>query len=111
MVINVQPRIAEEAFFAELKAMGILPDADCRDTGEPLVYSPRQLVSAALRSFHSMTVVNEWEAPYFCGYAATPWWRVDDNEIVICGMGWNPLLIDYAAVPEHDVALIEVAWA
>ena len=107
VMINVQPRIAEEAFFATLKTMGLSPQADCRDTGTPLVYSSRQLVSAALKSFHSMTVVNEWEAPYFCGYAATPWWRVDEDGIVICGMGWNPLLIDYAAVSEHDESLID----
>jgi hypothetical protein len=107
VMINVQPRIAEEAFFANLEAMGLSPRTDSRDTGTPLVYSSRQLVSAALRSFHSMTVVNEWEAPYFCGYAATPWWRVDEDGIIICGMGWNPLLIDYAAVSEHDVSLIE----
>lgn len=107
VLINVQPRIAEEPFFAKLEAMGISPSADSRDTGKPLVYSSRQLVSAALSSFHSMTVVNEWDAPYFWGYAATPWWRVDQDGIVICGMGWNPFLIDYAAVPDHDVSLIE----
>jgi hypothetical protein len=108
VLINPQPRIAEEPFFRTLKEMGILPSADCRDTGAPLVYTARQLVAAALRSLHSMTIVNEWEAPYFCGYAATPWWRVNDAEdsILICGMGWNPLLIDYAAVQEHDVSLI-----
>jgi hypothetical protein len=54
-----------------------------------------------------MTIVNEWDASYFCGYAATPWWRVNDGGIIICGMGWNPLLIDYAAVLEHDISLIE----
>ena len=107
VMINVQPRIAEDAFFAALEMMGIAPQANCRDAGTPLVYSPRQLVAAALKSFHSMTVVNEWDAPYFCGYAATPWWRVDDDGIIICGMGWNPLLIDYGAVPEHDVTLID----
>lgn len=107
VMINVQPRIAEETFFAALEAMGIAPKASCRDTGMPLVYSPRQLVSAALKSFHSMTVVNEWDASYFCGYAATPWWRVDEEGIIICGMGWNPLLIDYAAIPKHDVSLID----
>jgi hypothetical protein len=109
VLINPQPRIVEEPFFAALKEMGILPNADCRDTGAPLVYQPRQLVSAALRSLHSMTIVNEWDTPYFCGYAASPWWRVDgvDDGILICGLGWNPLLIDYGAVPEHDTSLID----
>ena len=56
-----------------------------------------------------MTIVNEWDTPYFCGYAASPWWRVDgvDDGIMICGLGWNPLLIDYGAVPEHDTSLID----
>jgi hypothetical protein len=108
VLTNSQPRIAEESFFKHLDEMGLLPFANPRDTGTPLVYAARQLVSAALRAMHSMTIVNEWDAPYFCGYAATPWWRVPGEDgIVICGMCWNPILIDYAAVLDHNSSLLE----
>jgi hypothetical protein len=109
VLIHVQPRIDEKPFFALLEQNGILPRDNCKDSGQPLVCSARALVAAALQSLHSMTIVNEWTAPYFDGTSASPWWRVDDTAggMVICGMGWNPLLIDYAAVPEHDVLLID----
>ena len=104
--VNIPP-IAEESFFERLGKMGLSPSITARDTGIPLVYSSRQLVSAALNSLHSMTVVNEWAAPYFCGYAAIPWWRVPgEEEIVLFGMSRDPILIDYSAVGQHDVSII-----
>jgi len=109
VLINSQPRIIDEEFFAALDAMRLLPKKSARDTGEPLAFSGRQLVAAALRAMHSMTTVNEWESAYFCGYAASPWWRVPGEDgIVIFGITWNPLLIDYAAVVEHDLSAIDL---
>jgi hypothetical protein len=104
-----QPLVEQERFFKSLRDMGMLPNTSARDTGQPLVFSSRQLVSAALRAIHSATTVNEWTAGYFCGYASTPWWRVPGEDgFVISGMVWNPLLISYAAVSRHDSALLDI---
>jgi hypothetical protein len=100
--------VEEETFFDRLAEMGILPEISARDSGKPLVFSGRQLASAALRSMHSMSIVNEWQAPHFCGYAATPWWRVPSEDgIVVCGLFWDVLLIDYGAVKSHNGAILD----
>jgi hypothetical protein len=104
----VTPSVDKESFFATLAQTGMLPSASLRDTGDPLTCSGRQLAAAALRSMHRMTLVNEWQSPFFCGYAATPWWRVPGEEgIVVCGLFWDLLLLDYAAVRQHDSAILD----
>jgi hypothetical protein len=102
------PSVEEQLFFRALSELGMLPEAPARESGKPLVYSGRQIAAAALRSMHDMAVVNEWEAPYFCGYVATPWWRVPgENGIVAAGVFWDVLLIDYGAVGSHDLSILD----
>jgi len=103
------PLTQKEDFFASLKQVNVLPMTSARDTGKPIICSGRQLASAAIRSMHSMSAVNEWQAPYFCGYASTPWWRVEDceNAIITCGVRWDVLLLDYAAVNSQESSLLE----
>jgi hypothetical protein len=105
---NVQPRIAEEPFFTILNQKRLLPAAHARDTGRPLVCTNRELVSAALDSMHSMSLMNEWEAPCFSRSPTTPWWRVPaEHGIVIFSFYWSMLLIDMAAVLEHESSILE----
>jgi hypothetical protein len=103
----VSPTVEAEAFFNVLDQMHLMPKVSARDTGHPLSFSGRELYSAAVRSMHSMTVVNEWRAPYFCGYVATPWWRVPGEDgIVLCGASWDLMLMDYRAIKQHDQSVL-----
>jgi hypothetical protein len=102
------PTSDTDLFFNTLAQMNMLPSSSARDSGIPLAYSARQIVSAALASAHTMFLANEWEASYFCGYAATPWWRVPKEDgMVVGGLYWDALLIDYAAVGEHNSSLLD----
>jgi hypothetical protein len=102
------PSVEEGPFFNRLAETGILPQISARDSGRPLVFSGWQLAFAALGSMHSVSIVNEWQAPYFCGYAATPWWRVHGEDgIVVYGLCRDVLLIDYGAVKSHDSAILD----
>jgi hypothetical protein len=102
------PAVEEDQFFRELRERDMLPKVSARDSGQPLIYSARQITAASLRSMHDMTAVNEWDAPYFCGYAATPWWLVPgENGILATGLFWDVLLIDYAAVTMNDLSVLD----
>jgi hypothetical protein len=102
------PSVKKEPFFEALTEFDMRPAVSARDTGKPLSYSGRQVASAAIRSMHSMSAVNEWQASYFCGYASTPWWRVPGEDgMIACGLFWDVLLIDYAAVKSHDSAILD----
>jgi hypothetical protein len=102
------PTVEKRAFFQALGELGMLPEKSARDSGKPLVYSGRQIVAAALRSMHDMAIVNEWDAPHFCGYASAPWWQVPgESGIVAAGLFWDVLLIDYAAVTSNDLSVLD----
>jgi len=103
------PQADKGLFFKTLAQMRMLPDTSARDTGKPLVYSGRQIAWAVIRSMHSMSTVNEWQASHFCGYASTPWWRVPGKEegIVACGLRWDVMLLDYAAAKSHDSRILD----
>jgi hypothetical protein len=102
------PIVDKELFFETLAERAMLPAISARDSGMPIAFSPRQLASAALASSHHMSIVNEWQAPYFCGYAATPWWSVPGEEgIVVHGLSWDIFLLDYAAVSSHDGSILD----
>ena len=60
------PIAGEKQFFKALAQLDMLPQISPRDSGKPLVYSGRQVASAALRSMHHMSIINEWQASYFC---------------------------------------------
>jgi hypothetical protein len=102
------PTVEKRAFFQALGELGMLPEKSARDSGKPLVYSGRQIAAAALRSMHDMAIVNEWDAPHFCGYASAPWWQVPgESGIVAAGLFWDVLLIDYAAVTSNDLSVLD----
>jgi hypothetical protein len=100
------PQADEAKAFRTLRKLDMLPDVSSRDSGEPLVFTGRELSRALMQSMHDMSIVNEWDAPYFAGYASTPWWRVRGNDgsdgLVAFGFLWDVMLIDYGAVKTHD---------
>ena len=104
----VAPLTRTDLFVKSLAETGLLPENSARDTGRPLVLAPRQLVKVAFSALHGASRVTEWEAPYFFGYAATPWWRVSGGRgMVIDGNFWDVALIDYSVV-KHDSSLLDV---
>ncbi len=97
-------RFAEEPLFDHLKEWGITPDAHgARAT--PIAIDNRKLVSAALASMHSETKAYEWKSPHFHATPSAVWWRVPGEDgIVLHSLSWAPLLLDFAAISNHDLS-------
>jgi hypothetical protein len=111
VVFVAAQRFAEEPLFVELRANRLI-DAGERlsGSGVPLTLTGRQLVRAAVKSFHSEMLTYEWDAPYFWTLPAAAWWRVPGEDgIVMHSLSWAPLLLDYAAVSAHDTQALE-SW-
>lgn len=74
----------------------------------PIAIAPRQLVGLAVRSMHRMWLALGWEAPYYWGLSPYAWWRVagDQGMVGFC-LGTEPTLCDYAAVRDHDSAVLD----
>jgi hypothetical protein len=107
LVLVPSLRFAEEPLFQRLREAGISP---CGRDGiaAPITLNGRQLVRMALTSLHSETKSYEWDVPYFHPIPSAAWWRVPDEDgIVVHCFCWHPLLIDYAAVPEHDTSTFD----
>ena len=103
----VTPLTRTDLFLKALSEMGLRPEHSARDTGVPIVFSARQIATLAMRAMHGTSRIQEWEAPYFFGYAATPFWRVPgDGGAVANGLFWDLFLVDYAAV-RHDDSVLE----
>lgn len=101
------PLTRTDLFIKTLGEIGLLPERSARDTGIPIIMSPRQTVELAMHAMHGLSRVNEWDASYFCGYVATPWWRVPDElGAVISGPCWDLYLIDYNRA-KHDGSILD----
>jgi hypothetical protein len=109
VVLTAALRFGEEPLFENLKAAGAISEGSrLSELGRPLTITGRQLVSAALRSFHSETQRYEWDAPYFANFPAACWWRVaGEDGIVLHSLSWAPFLCDYAAVQTHDTRALD----
>lgn len=103
-------RLAEESFFRELTAMGALSYRSRKSSGEPIIASSAQLAEAAVRSLHSASRINEWDAPFAPNGRGAPcvFFRASGNDgFLIHCLSWAPLLIDYAAFAKHDTTCLE----
>lgn len=102
-------RFAEEPLFAHMTESGYdRPGRMRRDTGEPLVLAPRDLVRMAMRALHSETATYDFEKPYFRKHGAAAFWPVPrDGGIVLHSFSWCPMLMDYGVVHEHDVSSLD----
>jgi hypothetical protein len=109
VVLAAALRFGEEPLFRELEAMG-LAARHARDGTQPsaLPISGRQMAQASVRAFHSETLRYEWDAECFTLFPVACWWRVpgEDGVVLHC-LSWAPLLVDYAAIPEHDSSMME----
>jgi hypothetical protein len=108
LVLTAALRFGEEPFLANLRQQGLLADEDRAKTGTPLVIPGRQMVYAAVNGFHSETLAYEWDAPGILVIVPAAWWRVPGEDgIVLHSLSWAPLLLDYAAVDDHDVSTFD----
>lgn len=76
--------------------------------GKPLVMSPRELTGIAVRNKHPETMRFEFASPYLCDMPwALVWDLPDGSGMLIHSYSWAPLLVNYAAIDEHDVSSFE----
>ena len=108
LVLTAALRFGEEPFLGHLRQQGLLADEDRAKTGTPLVIPGRQMVYAAVNGFHSETLAYEWDAPGVLVISPAAWWRVPGEDgIVLHSLSWAPLLLDYAAVDDHDISTFD----
>ena len=108
LVLTAALRFGEEPFLARLRQQGLLADEDRAKTGTPLVIPGRQMVYAAVNGFHSETLAYEWDAPGILVIIPAAWWRVPGEDgVVLHSLSWAPLLLDYAAVDDHDTSTFD----
>jgi hypothetical protein len=108
VVLAAALRFEEEALFDNLRRLGVVPDGPPSQPGRPLPVSGRELVAAAIRSFHSETRRYEWSAPHFTDFPCACWWQVPrEDGIVLHSLSWCPLLLDYAVVSHHDTTTLD----
>lgn len=87
----------------ELESRGLMAP------GKPLVLAPRDLVETAFRHFHPETAAFEWCSPYFCDVPTSSFWRVpSDDGGLMHSFFWAPLLVDYAAIEQHDTGYLDI---
>lgn len=108
LVLTAALRFGEEPFLDCLRQQGFLADENRAQTGTALVIPGRQMVYAAVNGFHSETLAYEWDAPGVLVICPAAWWRVPGEDgIVLHSLSWAPLLLDYAAVDDHDVSTFD----
>jgi hypothetical protein len=108
VVLTAALRFGEEPFLEGLKSAGAIPQENRSDSGSALTISGRQMVRAAVNGFHSQTLAYEWDRSQIISVQPAAWWRVpgEDGVLIHC-LSWSPLLLDYAAVSDHDTSTFE----
>jgi hypothetical protein len=108
VVLTAALRFGEEPLFKQLRDMGALADTNATDYGSPLTITCRQMVKAAIHSFHSHSASCEWDSSYFPHVPHCAWWRVPKEEgVLLHSLSWAPLLINYGTFSHHDTSAIE----
>ena len=98
-VVTPAVRFEQEALFDGL--------AEFVRSGAALEVSGRALAKVAVAAFHPETLRWEWEAPYVLGSLSAVWTRHGAEGVQIHSLSYAPLLLDYAALPEHDDSVFD----
>ncbi len=102
VVLSVAIRFAQETLIPELERGGYLK------SGQPLVLPARDLMRMALQHLHTETLRYEFDAPYFADLPISVYWQVPDGHgLIIYSFSWAPLLVDYAALGDHDASTFD----
>lgn len=108
LVVAAALRFGEEPFLENLRNVGALPRRDRAGPALPLVITARQMAYAAVNGLHSETLAYEWDAPGFLLVVSAAWWRVpDENGILLHSLSWAPMLLDYGAIRDHDISVLD----
>jgi hypothetical protein len=90
---------------------GMLPDIENRyrtSEHDPLVLDARGLMDVALANKHPETLRYEYESAWLADMPWTLYWRVPDaTGILLHTYSWAPLLVNYAAIDDHDTKTFE----
>ncbi|CAA7612134.1 hypothetical protein [Magnetospirillum sp. UT-4] len=105
VVLAAALRCAEEPLFDSLARQGVF--ASRADDQAPLPIPSRTLTAAVLSAFHSETLSYEFDSTYLAEFLPAAWWRVADGRgAVVHSMSWAPILLDYAAITDHDTSML-----
>jgi hypothetical protein len=111
LVVCPALRFGEEPLLEDLRRRGLLSHESRRDTGLPLVLPARDLTRAAINSLHAETLSYEWDASSFGLTLSAVWWRVPNEEgMLLHGLNWSPLLLDFASFAALDTSTLE-SWS
>ncbi|HEY3198788.1 MAG TPA: hypothetical protein VGJ57_12330 [Nitrospirales bacterium] len=102
VVLSVAIRFAQETLLQELERQGYLK------SGQSLVLPARDLMRIALQHLHTETLRYEFDAPYFADLPISVyWWVPEGHGMIIYSFSWAPLLVDYAALRDHDASTFD----
>jgi hypothetical protein len=102
VVLSVAIRFAQETLLEEMEQGGYLK------SGQPLVLPARDLMRIALQHLHTETLRYEFDAPYFADVPISVyWWVPEGHGMIIYSFSWAPLLVDYAALRDHDASTFD----
>jgi hypothetical protein len=102
VVLSVAIRFAQEALLHEMERGGYFKP------GRPLVLPARDLMRMALKHLHTETLRYEFDAPYFADMPISVYWWVPNGDgMIIYSFSWAPLLVDYAALADHDASTFD----
>lgn len=96
LVVCPAVRFDEDRLFANL---GIV-------TAPRLILDPQKLAQAAAQSLHPETAAYRWDAPYSTTIFPVVWWPLGDA-MIMHTISWEPLLVDYTAIDDHDVSTFD----
>ena len=71
-----------------------------------LTLGARNLAESAIAALHPETAAYRWDAPYATTIFPIVWWRRDGAMLLHC-ISWEPLLVDYAEIDDHDVSTFD----
>lgn len=112
LIIMAALRFATEPLFEAFAESGYDRPGPVRaQSAEALSISGRELVRMGVPAFHSQTLSYDFDAPYFFSdgnCVPAVYWRVpSDGGVVLHSLSWAPILMDYAAVSNHDTRALE----